>query len=355
MVLVGFSSSHHSSSHHHFFLSNSSFSAPILSKLCTPFHVKFHPHRTAAFIWHRPSSSLLSLRSCTSSVRAENEASTKESAGRKKSIHDKKVRNASSIDRTSKHVGKGFSALAELIPQQDPNSDCLIDGRKNSSRGHPRSHHMMKAFLESLHSEDDPRVISASKKNLPRNNFSRRNDNRIQDRKVADEKDLSGRANKGNKSERHSIDNRTKHESSAFQSILRSSTNTIHDGRTNSPSQTPANLWNQNPAEAIFASRQSFGQVSNNAEGNSVNVDSAEKPSLRGQEILMAMQKASMERAKLKQKNRTSETVGKAKGNASSRETLDWRDARPIVIRPEWALQIEDLERRINDLKNMRT
>jgi hypothetical protein len=82
-----------------------------------------------------------------------------------------------------------------------------------------------------------------------------------------------------------------------------------------------------------------------------------EKPSLRGQEVLWALQQAAMEKAKLKQ--RKQKRPGKTQDGApmpdeAASSSMRIKDAKPIIIKQEWKVQIEDLERRISDLQKFR-
>lgn len=77
------------------------------------------------------------------------------------------------------------------------------------------------------------------------------------------------------------------------------------------------------------------------------------QPSLRGQEVLWALQKAAVEKAKQKKKSRKpNDRALKGKDTASLHDSGEWRNAKPIVLKPEWALQIDDIERRIESLKS---
>lgn len=77
------------------------------------------------------------------------------------------------------------------------------------------------------------------------------------------------------------------------------------------------------------------------------------KPSLRGQEVLLALQKAAMEKAKVKKRtHKVPDRASKSKQVASQYESEEWRDAKPIIVKPEWAERIDELECRIENLKN---
>ena len=85
-----------------------------------------------------------------------------------------------------------------------------------------------------------------------------------------------------------------------------------------------------------------------------------EKPSLRGQEVLWALQQAAIEKAKLKQKKRKGTVRGTSEGFKSnqvapSMEIKNWEDSKPIVIKQEWNIQIEDMEKRISNLRSVKT
>lgn len=82
-------------------------------------------------------------------------------------------------------------------------------------------------------------------------------------------------------------------------------------------------------------------------------VSDVAKPSLQGQEVLLALQKAAVEKAKQKQRTRkVSERASKSNEVALLRDSGEWRNAKPIAVKPEWALQIDELEHRIENLKN---
>lgn len=77
------------------------------------------------------------------------------------------------------------------------------------------------------------------------------------------------------------------------------------------------------------------------------------KPSLSGQDILMALQRASMEKAKEARRNRRPKQ--KERSTVESSGLSDVRkgfgEIRPIVIKSEWATRIESLEKRLKELK----
>ncbi|KAI5057896.1 hypothetical protein GOP47_0027911, partial [Adiantum capillus-veneris] len=81
-------------------------------------------------------------------------------------------------------------------------------------------------------------------------------------------------------------------------------------------------------------------------------ISNVSQPALRGQEVLWALQKAAIEKAKKKNKSRKpNDRAVRGKGRAMD-DSGEWRNAKPIVLKPEWALQIDDLDRRIEMLKN---
>lgn len=77
------------------------------------------------------------------------------------------------------------------------------------------------------------------------------------------------------------------------------------------------------------------------------------KPSLSGEDILMALQRASMEKAKEARRNRRPNP--KVGNRVESRELSDVRkdfgEIKPIDIKSEWAARIESLEKRWKELK----
>lgn len=77
------------------------------------------------------------------------------------------------------------------------------------------------------------------------------------------------------------------------------------------------------------------------------------KPSLSGQDILKALQRASMEKAKEARKNRRpKQKVGSTVDSTGLSDVRkDIGEIRPIVIKSEWAARIESLEKGLKELK----
>ncbi|KAH7437115.1 hypothetical protein KP509_05G057000 [Ceratopteris richardii] len=76
------------------------------------------------------------------------------------------------------------------------------------------------------------------------------------------------------------------------------------------------------------------------------------QPGLKGHDVLWALQKAALEKAKRKQKSsKMNPRNMKAKQSLPLNDVDDWKNAKPISLRPEWALQMDDLEKRIEQLK----
>lgn len=273
------------------------------------------------------------------------------------------------VDRSHKHFGKDFSVLAELLPVQDRNSASSIGGQQRSVPKHDPgrlpnqsvgSVRTMEDVLKSWSSEVENNVCADSESNetLSKRNSSREDDKQLQNRQIGGRKFLveSGKPRKA--PEEQSIDSpvaKVRVKEKTFGNTFGSAKGTTEGRKDDKISQASPRMSVQS-SETIVASRQSPAEASPKVEKDAM-AYKVEKPSLRGLDILLAMQNAAMEKAKHKQRNRSASVKAvKVKENALPQETLDWRDARPIVIRPEWALQIESLEGRIKDLrKQMQT
>ncbi|MCO5570886.1 hypothetical protein L7F22_024615 [Adiantum nelumboides] len=117
--------------------------------------------------------------------------------------------------------------------------------------------------------------------------------------------------------------------------------------------------------KALSPSAKSFGSTNTNASNASVlqpsvlssqpeDILNVPQPGLRGQEVLWALQKAAIEKAKQKQKIRRkpNDRTVRDKEKTVTPEASDWRNAKPIVLKSEWDEQMDSIERRMETLKN---
>ncbi|MCO5614921.1 hypothetical protein L7F22_069206 [Adiantum nelumboides] len=116
--------------------------------------------------------------------------------------------------------------------------------------------------------------------------------------------------------------------------------------------------------KALSPSAKSFRSTNTNASNASVlqpsvlssqpeDILNVPQPGLRGQEVLWALQKAAIEKAKQKQKIRKlNDRTLRDKEKRVTPEASEWRNAKPIVLKSEWAAQIDNIECRIETLKN---
>eukprot|EP01018_Ginkgo_biloba_P019519 Gb_02238 [translate_table: standard] len=81
--------------------------------------------------------------------------------------------------------------------------------------------------------------------------------------------------------------------------------------------------------------------------------DKSRKPSLSGEDVILALQKASIEKARKTQRSRKSNrnVSSSAESKGFPEGYRDVGEVRPITIKSEWLDRIEDLEKRLKDVK----
>lgn len=118
--------------------------------------------------------------------------------------------------------------------------------------------------------------------------------------------------------------------------------------------QIPRKAMNSYKGSLPKDSESSRASIFDNNEDLNLNpVVGTRKPSLSGQDILMALQRASMEKAKEARRNRRpKQKVGSTMDRSGLSDVRKgFGEIRRIVIKSEWATRIESLEKRLKELK----
>lgn len=118
--------------------------------------------------------------------------------------------------------------------------------------------------------------------------------------------------------------------------------------------QIPRKAMNSYKGSLPKDSESSRASVFDNNEDLNLNpVVGTRKPSLSGQDILMALQRASMEKAKEARRNRRlKQKVGSTMDSSGLSDVRKgFGDIRRIVIKSDWATRIDSLEKRLKELK----
>lgn len=281
--------------------------------------------RTISIGSHQEAQSMRLLRAASLAPNVEKKSGPTIAISRGKDAHPLKPRGR-------KPIVKGFDVLDELMSMQDRGSGALLEKLKMASmnKDDGRVHH-------------DSSVTSMSSGKVIRSDFiEQKHSGMAQSLKDGDVE------RRDTWQPIHGFTTRNEPPSSSFASSFKKASSSFTDTKEDSLARPLVSSRHQSPLQQAVLSSGREAPPSKTED-----VSEVEKPSLRGQEVLWALQKAAMEKAKLKQKNRkSSDRTSKSKEVVSSQEVRDWRDAKPIVVRPEWALQIDKLERWIIDLKN---
>lgn len=118
--------------------------------------------------------------------------------------------------------------------------------------------------------------------------------------------------------------------------------------------QIPRKAMNSYKGSLPKDSESSRASIFDNNEDLNLNpVVRTRKPSLSGQDILMALQRASVEKAKEARRNRRpKQKLGSTMDSSGLSDVRKgFGEIRRIVIKPEWATRIESLEKRLKELK----
>lgn len=279
--------------------------------------------RTISIGSHQEAQSKRFLRAASLTPNVEKKSGPKIAISRGKDAHPSKPRGR-------KPIVKGFDVLDELISMQDRGSSAFLEKLKMASmnKDDGRVHH------------DSSVTSMSSGKVITRDFIEQKHSGTAQSLKDGDVE------RRDTWQPIHGFTTRNEPASSSFASSFKKASSAFTDTKEDSLARPLVSSRHQSPLQQAVSDRQA-------PPSKTEDVSEVEKPSLRGHEVLWALQKAAMEKAKLKQKNRkSSDRTSKSKEVVSSQELRDWRDAKPIVVRPEWALQIDKLERWIIDLKN---
>ncbi|XVE73639.1 hypothetical protein DITRI_Ditri11bG0134600 [Diplodiscus trichospermus] len=94
------------------------------------------------------------------------------------------------------------------------------------------------------------------------------------------------------------------------------------------------------PAAAVAASN-----------GGSNNPEQEEGKEISGRDVLWALQRAAAQKKKAKRKN--NKRLASSDSDASHREkdSIDYSNVRPLEIKTEWSLKLDELEKRLQELE----